>query len=256
MRIILIAIGLSTIAGNLFAEKSEPINYAINEKIIQSRITTNAVGCKYSPVFIYRSLDFGKTGSLAGTGSLYVENGQNNIVTAEHLFDKTMGKQVFVYRPLRPYEPFWTFPIERVLKNGSDIVRQKNKGPDVTILRCGSLKVIDCFSENLLTNKMSVISYSRDQLGKRLTSLITGKTFPVVGMIVLSNNKSVKMFVIEYTSICGESGTGFIDQEENLYVLCSNYSGNMDGYPQPFTNMFGTTNELSMLYGPIPNKSH
>ena len=72
-------------------------------------------------------------------------------------------------------------------------------------------------------------------------------------MIVLSNNKSVKMLVIEYASIHGESGTGFRDQEENLYVLCSNYSENMDGNPKPFTNMFGTTNELSILYGPIPN---
>jgi hypothetical protein len=193
------------------------------EDYIVGQLVSREVSKKYEPVMLYRTKDF-KKNYHAGVGTIVSSPaGRKYLLTVEHLFQRNHGTQYFLTRSLKPYQDYISGDrgVIEVSQKGKEVaVSPYISATDVAMLEIGAPKPIECFSEF-----SEGISYrDNEKFGMQpiqskflLRSLISDKSYQV--LLWSDNEKGSKLYVIPYASLPGESGTGFIDENENLYVL-------------------------------------
>ncbi|MDO8579687.1 MAG: hypothetical protein Q7R72_02325 [bacterium] len=229
-KLLIISISLAIIAGSVLVicQKAKPFDV---EDYIIGQTTSQEVSKNYQPVLIYQTRD-AKAVYYAGCGTLISgASGRKYLVTVEHLFHKDLGKQYFFTRLLRPFDNW--IPADRGITEISYKGSEMSKSPivsatDVAMFEVGVPKLIECFSEfsDGYNARDNIKKFSLQTIKSKflLKSLVSGKAYQVV--LWSDNTKGAKILLIPHTSHPGESGTGFIDDEENLYV----FKGHMENF--------------------------
>lgn len=225
-------------------EVGEVFRFEIENRII-GKLTDRRID-DYTPVMIYRRSSSGLSIPV-GVGSLFLNSyGNKQIITADHLFGSLTGDHVFGYRILIPLETSVDYSISSVLR-GANFAFEKTVGasPDVAILRVGDSRPISCSGDQtqpLVINHVEVSAFNEVVL---LRSLVSGKEVRALGEVMI--NRSWYM-IIEYDSVSGESGTGFVNDAGELFVL----KGAMEVSPQharSLEELFGKTGKLVLACG-------
>lgn len=201
---------------------------------------------KLIPVEILLGKD-NQTNSL-GIGTYFLNNNQGYIITCEHLFLKEFGTSEFFFRSLRPYKE----KLEGISEFASkELAIRSGEKPDTVVLKTGPVNSLVCYSERgrKFQDKESDLFKIKEGGKPKLYSLVTGEEVSVVGGIKSTDDGTTNI-LIEYESVSGESGTGFVDKEGNLFILNSDLliPKEQKDYCQKH---LGSKNKLSRVYGPI-----
>ncbi|MEI8062361.1 MAG: hypothetical protein WCG97_03650 [bacterium] len=174
---------------------------------------------RYRPILIYRYRGEGARPAYSGVGTVFKGKDGLVVATVEHLLSKDSAKELFVIRFLSPDEQKSEIGLESVAHRNVEVGIEKEA--DVVFLRLGTAAYLDCFSERSASVPVKAgiflfgdLSLANGQVVKKLKSLVTGKEYPVVG-----SSKNPKGILIRHASRIGESGTGFVDEYGNLYVM-------------------------------------
>ena len=183
---------------------------------------------KFVPVMVYQKTNFKGTANFVGMGSLFLLNNTVSIITSEHLFNKENRNSFFFCKNIFTGE---IYDIKRVVSTGRKITKVPS---DIILLEIGKAKKIShIFKEKIEVS--SLINY--DKPNNILVSLLTGEKVRITEeAIVYSNKYKIKYLVIDYVSEKGESGTGFVDNKNNIYVLKAS---------------IGENRKKSIVYGPL-----
>ena len=79
-----------------------------------------------------------------------------------------------------------------------------------------------------------------------LTSLVSAEKVRILGAVTIDN---VQYFIVDYANVSGESGTGLVDDNDNLFVLKSSLSDKAD--KGEISKFLGSSTTLSLVYGPL-----
>jgi len=168
----------------------------------------------------YCAVHMSRDGCWAGSGTLILGPDQKThsvVITAGHVFSKSKSARHIGYRMLQPPEEK-DYPITSASGgvlggNGNDI--------DVAVCIPGTSRKIEGFSD--------CVAGSWGALGRQFVankkvypgaiSLLTGEIIKVIGSIHQTDGEDY--FVLLYHSYPGESGTGFLKGEDELYVLAA-----------------------------------
>ena len=146
---------------------------------------------------------------LIGNGTLIVDGiGRHvGVITASHLFPAGQQKDYVSYRILQPQSPL-KYPIRGIYQVTKE---------DVAFCRPGKPEKVGDVSqhkgnywENLGTPKV-VKRYFPN-----CTHIVTGEIVPVVGYVDIADER---YYVLQCTSYPGESGTGLLKSDNELYVM-------------------------------------
>jgi hypothetical protein len=215
-------------------------------RIILGKSSRNPVQSRFDPVLIFR-LDRGErdAGHFAGSGSRFMGKSGEQIVTSEHLFSHGSGEQMYAYQPLRSGNNM-VYGIEKVMNTGKEIGGGTGMA-DVILLKTGDAKPILGFSVHTL--KTTTVSTMLTSFTKApfLRSLVTGEEVRMLGKTTDPLGVNVDYMLIDYPSIDGESGTGFVDKDDNIYVL----KGQPVDYSPKDFSIFGKFKGIALAYGPL-----
>jgi len=185
---------------------------------------------KFIPVMIYQKTNFKGVVKFSGMGSLFLLNNTLSIITAEHIFNKENRNSFFFCKNVFTGEEY---DIRKITMTGYELT---NEPSDIMLLEIGKMKKIDYIfkeeSENLSES-------NSDKSGKILTSLLSGQKVKIIGGAIAKEGRfKVKYLIIDYLAKTGESGTGFVDDENNIYI---------------FKALVGINNNYNMgiVYGPL-----
>ena len=214
-------------------------------RIILGKASRNPVSSRFTPVLIFR-LEKGNRdlGHFAGSGSRFMGRNGEQIVTSEHLFPHGSGEQLYAYRPLRSGNDV-VYGIEKVMNTGSAVSR--GMMADVIMLKTGDAKPIFGFSVHTHENTTSKAVVSSFTKAPYLKSLVTGEEVRMLGKTTDPLETKAGYLLIDYDSIDGESGTGFVDKDDNIYVL----KGRPIGYSPREFSFLGTFRGIALVYGPL-----
>ncbi len=217
------------------------------ESIILGKLTRQPIKSRFTPVLIYYSLE-GEKGALLGSGSLFVGTEGEQIITSEHLFRKELGDKICAFRTLRPLEMQVTRGITKVLHRGVEL--KPGERPDVVILKTGEVRLIPFYSDRTLDVPKENVRITKLNEIKKVTSLISGKQARVIAIAQSTYDAGAQYVLLEYSSISGESGTGFIDENDGLYVLkgIPGFSPEDEAFVKKTLH---TSKKLSVAYGPL-----
>lgn len=205
-------------------------------RLLQSAVVS-PVDSKFRPVLVYRYRGANRP-AFTAVGTEFEGTNGPVIVTVEHLLVKKFDHELFVLRLLSPDEHRVTNGVASIAYRNTEAGLPRDT--DVVFLKPGDPALIECFSEKSenVPESAQVFFFDNVQVGDRtiksLKSLITGKEYRVIGA-----SKSPQFILISYLSQAGESGSGFVDEYGQLYVLSG---GTRDG-----------TNPVSFLSGPFSN---
>lgn len=183
---------------------------------------------KFVPVTVYQKTNFKGTANFVGMGSLFLLNNTVSIITSEHLFNKENKNSFFFCKNIFTKE---IYDIKQITMTGYELL---DEPADIVLLEIGKTKKINhVFRENI---RVSLIEDS-DESGKNLTSLLTGQQTKIIAEAIAKEGKyRTRYLVIDYLSRKGESGTGFVDDENNIYIL---------------KGSIGQDYDMSIVYGPL-----
>lgn len=216
----------------------------VAEDYIVAKTTQRQVSSKLTPVMLYLISKDRKVAQHLGCGTLYTGAQGEQVVTCEHLFPIARGTNDVAFRKLRPLEKDITHGIEKILQKGEDL--STTGKPDVVVLGVGDVQPIQFYSHQpQVWDETQKLTIYDDPI--TLTSLISGEKVRLVGFADSVLDQGVAYGVIEYRSIPGESGTGFIDDDGNLYVLKANVQTETD----PTNGRINVMGGLSFVYGAI-----
>lgn len=208
------------------------------------------VKSQFEPVLLYRSSDNVKF-IFTGCGSLYIGSNGQQVVTAEHLFLKDYGTQQFIWRKTKSLDE--TGIIESVMHRSSEVANAINGAGDIVILKTGDLKPIVCFSNEPAGGVTDHMEVEIQALSVRMmaTSLTSGQQVRILGRSMRVDGQGSAYMLLEYDSVTGESGSGFVDAEDNLYVL-KGQPMNMSGeHKAAIQATLGNPSAISLAYGPL-----
>lgn len=229
-----------------------------SHEIILKKLSPEPVKSKFTPVLLYRTTNPEEEwAQFAGSGTLYQGREGEQILTSEHLFSKEYGITYFGWRKLRPFDTEVTRGVESILHTGSKIASDPTLHPDVILLKAGQeAKEIECFSSltHLEPEQKMMIHNLRNKKPLILTSLVSGEKVRIIGLINLNKRDKTTYNLIDYESIEGESGTGFVDEKDRIYVL----KGNPHDLPlesrEILKKHLGDFKGISLVYGPLDTK--
>lgn len=138
-----------------------------------------------------------------GSGTLILNDDGSHklIITAGHIFGAGTF-DVYYYKVLQPFGNNTLLPINSVGLIG-------NQNSDVVGCIPGPAQYITGHSQiPKYTVLKNLTAYSLEHLNLEAISLVTGEHFPITSAI--TNEEGLKMFVIDYFSTSGQSGTGFL----------------------------------------------
>lgn len=180
-----------------------------------SNVPQTPVNSMFLPVMIYCVQ--GNNKQFVGVGSLFEKDGEIQIITVEHMFPKN-DNYVYVYKYLTyntGVEQY--YGIKGIKYTGKEIT---GEFADVTILSDGKANNIKGFS---IHNDTAFKTKSLQPINteEKLVSLASGKSVKILGTIQKKDTKdsNINHLVIDYVGEEGESGTGFVDQNDNIYIL-------------------------------------
>jgi len=201
-----------------------PVRYHMTnveaENYVAQKISANNISAQYSPVLIYRLKDNKLYFTGSGTYMVGIGSGRQ-IITAEHLFNTNEDDSPIGVRFVRPMHDHVTELFDKVIFSSKDF-----NGFDIAIatLTTTSTNIIKNFHTSPKRGRGYVGTADHVKLisGKkmsRLRSVATGKWYNVVGAPMESEHGKALGVCINGFFVEGESGSGFIDEEDNLYVL-------------------------------------
>ncbi len=218
-----------------------------SEAIILSKLKSVEVSTNFLPVLIYR-VEKDKS-YLAGSGTYFRGKSGEQIITSEHLFRKELGNRTFAFRTLKPFEADISHGISNVFYRGASLGLFPGESPDVCILRVGNMQSIECYSDRSLDSEEFKGLVSKVSGVSTLRSLISGEEVRLLATMKSEHEGGTTYVLINYDAISGESGMGFVDDKDRLYVL--------KGIPmldkkekEEIKNLLGIDHGLSMAYGP------
>ncbi len=187
---------------------------------VMSRLQQSPLRQALRAVHFTKTAHFSRQGYWRGTGTLILNGaGQHSmIVTAAHLFSIDSRPEYTRYRVLQP----WT-KVDHAIESAHGGVMDNGDPPkeaDIAICKPGELRKIPGFSPHPGGDWQG----PRDMTCVKEeyppgTSLLTGEVAPVIGSV--HSAQWGKFFIMQYRSYPGESGTGFLKAEDELYVLTS-----------------------------------
>lgn len=233
-------------------QASRTIVYSLEEPDIEdyihSKLTEEEVTDNYIPVAIYRWLG-GDQSVLCGIGSLTRgQKGPSYIVTAEHLISFE-DQQVFGYRILRPLEKSIDHGISCVIRRGQDLALEEGQRPDFVLLGIGKSVRIQC------TKRVKIDGVSNGEVSIfeepfELRSIVSGEVVRALGTSTVAEDNHAEYTIIDYESVHGESGTGFVDESGQLFVL----KGKVliaEEHMKIFRDHCGDVKGFALVFGPL-----
>ena len=199
------------------------------ESFVFDNISATKVNSKFTPVVIYRLN--GQNLKINAMGSSFVANGKTRIITAEHT---VYSGGYYAFQRINDPNAEVQY-ISDVVSLNTDLTGEKT---DVLVLEEGSSKI----KISPFVSEKSNIVFTPMESNTLLTSLFSGKQVKVTGIALQKSGPYVgtKYYVIDYEARAGESGQGFVDENDNIYVL----SGGNSIDPNRKRNM-------TLVYGPL-----
>lgn len=219
-----------------------------HERAIIASLSRDNVRSAFVPVMIYRII--GNQPFFAGSGSLFTNGGTASVISCEHIFGKVLGNTEFSFRRLRPFESEITNGLAEISFRSEEIGLSTRSKPDVVVLEAGKPKPIKCFSERLLDGTHEHSTLSRTTNATTVKSLVTGRSSRVVGTLLSPLDGNTQYSIIEYEAHAGESGTGFVDENDDIYVLKAILNVGPD-QRELVERTLRTSAKLSLAYGPM-----
>ena len=243
MSLLVVGIGVVMVQSFQVARPTTEVPIVAEDYIV-AKTTKQQVSAQWTPVMLYALSEDQTKGRHLGCGTFCVGSEGEIVITSEHLFPISKGTQCVAFRKLRPFESDITHSIHKVLLKGNDLAPGTN--PDVVVLGVGDIQPIQFYSHQLEEwSESQALSVLDDPI--MLTSLISGEKVRLVGLAESTIDRGVSYGVIEYGSIRGESGTGFVDAEGNLFVLKGGAKPDVD----PTNGKINVKGGISFVYGPI-----
>jgi hypothetical protein len=219
-----------------------------SEEIILAKRTNSRISPRFTPVLIYQSYEegMGRGMGFVAVGTLFAGKSGARVVTVDHLFPKKLGIRMFAFLKLQPLEKSLSNGIQGVLGKGSDLA-PPGQTPDIAILEAGEVKPIRGYSDRTNDPEAAFLTITGFKPSSRtLTSLVSGEKVLPVGIARSPQDGGVTYYVVEYGSVPGESGTGFVDDEDRLYVL----KGELMTTPQERATLH-IRRRLGLVFGPL-----
>ena len=203
---------------------------------IESKVSARPVYEGLTPVLIFqyndtRVVTIGNAeridSFLAGSGTLVkLSSGKSYVITAEHIFTtykkgnyedpkyavkELQSKSKFAMGSLVSANPFF------IGKTGFVDIAVCEVGSDrnISIKPFSSYQGADGTSENHPEHNLCV----GDPKDKVLWSLVSGQEVRLLCMEKIPNVRDFYYYIINYKSVAGESGEGFVDRFGRLYIL-------------------------------------
>ncbi len=173
----------------------------------------------YRPVLIYRYRGTNRA-AFTAVGTWFEGTNGPVVATVEHLLQPKFSNELFVIRFLSPDEHAATNGIVSVVCSAAEAGLSAEE--DVVFLRPKpeSAQKLPCFSKrnDEVPSDMKVFFFDKLVAGGRtirhIRSLVTGIEYPFAGA-----TQSPQGVVIRFPSKHGHSGTGFVDEYRQLYIL-------------------------------------
>ncbi len=167
-----------------------------------------------------RAVHLSRKNSWCGSGTLILDKTDRHsmVITAGHVFSVNKKSEYIHYRVLQP----WSKADLSIESARGGVMNSENPSVETDVAVCipGELRRIRNFSHH---------TGGRWTEGKQFTpvkkeyppaiSLFTHEIVPVIGSVHGTDGNSY--FVLQYHSYPGESGTGFLKAEDELYVLAA-----------------------------------
>ncbi len=251
--VILLMIISSSLVWGLSGTRSDsspaPVEQTVEDYLV-SKTSKTPISSRFTPVLMYRYLG-GESALHCGVGTLFVGPSGECVITAEHLMRKELGDQIFAYRKLQPLETVITHSIEGVQRKGVEFALNPDENPDVVMLKPGLGKKIACYDMRARS-----LVRGRSKIRKVLNtvtvrSLVSGERVQVLGQVMGSGDDGSAIYtIIKYAAVPGESGTGFVDDADGLYVLKGSFEASDDRRDE-FEKTFGAAKGMTLVYGPL-----
>ncbi|MGA2418359.1 MAG: hypothetical protein ABSF55_03925 [Candidatus Staskawiczbacteria bacterium] len=147
--------------------------------------------------------------NFSGSGTLILNRaGQHTgVITAAHLFRLGKVRPRLFYQVLQPFSSVF-YPVN----SATEILRE-----DVALCRPGLEAPIQGFSLQKCAVDENIEGTPYKASYPDCTHLATGRKIPVLGHIVFQSGETY--FVLAYHNFPGESGSGFLRNSDELYVL-------------------------------------
>lgn len=227
------------------------------EAYMVSKTTTNLVSSRFTPVLIYRIT----TNGLFVTGSGVHVNGKNNgsqVFTAEHLFSADSMPGPVGIRFTRPMEDYVSMFGDQVIFSNANF-----RGMDIASMSLTTDHTNDipnfCQMPERSKTMVGALTFFTKASGKkisRLRSVATGEWHDVIATCSrTSDTNELPSIGINGFFIEGESGSGWIDEDESLYIMSQVEDEELptwDGVVQSIrTRYHGKIEGLGFVYGPM-----
>jgi len=192
------------------------------EEYIQAKLVTNTVNDTFSPVLIYAYNHEKHEGRLAGSGTMFDHENGKAVLTAKHLFHKSWGTTCFVIKRLRPLDDD---NLKYAIGSVSVLEVSDMDGCETDMALCtvitNLLSPISCKFDDKKMHQipMEEFTFENSQSAEYLTNLVSGKTYPIIGIGRNICHSCFTYFLIPSAVVEGEGGTGFVDRNGGLYVL-------------------------------------
>jgi len=228
-------------------------------KYVENKVCKKDVAPGFTPVMIFRleSLHNGNVNPVAAAcGTAFVgRNGEWKVTSAGHVFSKqNKGSYFYLFRLLRPYEKDPT-------RGASSAVQIYDDNYDVvecTVGKPEKIAGISAYGGDFSGNRewkgdyrpiegAGIINFKSFEL----TSIVSGEHAKIF-LVSTKNYGNTFQWVIGYTGIIGESGTGFTDEHGWLYVLIGGMP--LEALPKEWRGKLKIPPEqkaLSVVSGPL-----
>ncbi len=220
---VLVSIALSqVIKHHLLVAKAEQDLKALETRILSQMTTTNVSPSEY-PAAIYQHNTKSGKNYFCGMGTAQFDENKHRwqLITAEHIFRNDINRKVIL--AVKIFRASKNPPILYV--DGFIKTSKELNNNDIVILSLGNTPiVIGSFSN--FTDELTVTNFwaevvIRDKKIPTLRSELSGKTVKTVGYSQqkLSDGNYANFIMVDTEAVQGESGTGYIDAQNGLWVL-------------------------------------
>ena len=198
---------------NPLTNTPEAVYVKINDSVSEIAVSTS-----HRPVILH-CFRHGRL-VFAGSGSIVrLQTGEERLVTAAHVFDKNKGPTKYVIEEIQPKQKMsYDKGISGIVWRGSD--HMGGLFGDVVIASVGKPITIKGFYDMNVPSGIRLDSFEPNYVVFR--SLVSGKELLVTGKS--SAGHQFAIFIAPFEPRNGESGSGFVDKEGNLYVLSTRIS--------------------------------
>ncbi len=202
------------------------------------------------PVIIYEVSVSQGTQRFAASGACSRNSlGETVLLTAAHIFFKREHPTAYFLRRISPVadQPSW-WVSEVHFVEGADIAVGKivpMKESAMPIITAACDPALNPMGRELVGNMFPVSAFDKEQkalLPTIIRSLANGERVPICGM--LQDHSGCQYLIGESCSFPGRSGTGYVDEQGNLYLL----TGSRNNIRSEVMHTLGITNRCVTIF--------